>query len=340
MCVLQVLSCSAGQGASPTMLISLLLSYTAVVATATGHGRGRGRERERERDEDDCMYVQQQCASNTGCSIALSNYMLMCGPVVHGEVPRNECTLECRNALITLLSMDDRQGEVFMTCQCNGNEICEQQKRRLEVCHEEVIHAVPAVMDNLTDISCTLAQQICSADTSCFTALRFYERHCYRLVQGEKCTAKCYNSLSILYSQRKARKLRTCLCDGTEKYNCEELKYNTQTLCSSRHRGTTEHVRHHHDTHTRAHVPTPTPTRGWGPWDKEEDWEDEKEEEKEKEEETGQENYVDRRKKNLTQVYSSASSLQTVSWTRGLIWILSSYYLTLLLPTLNCMSSL
>jgi growth arrest-specific protein 1 len=316
-------------------------------------------------DAEDCGIVQNQCISRTGCSMALQNYMISCGPVVHGSgaeegEQRRWCTLDCRNALLTLLSMDDRQGEKFMTCRCNGNAMCEQQRRMLGVCHEEVLRTLPVVMDNLTDISCTLAQWICSADTSCIAALNYYNLHCTKLFRGEKCTGKCNNSLSILYKQKKARKLRTCICDGSEMYNCEALRYNTETLC--RHNpllvpeagghgeGEGDRVRHPHGHHP--HTPD-TPTEvpwGWGEeeggWDEEqtateeeEAWEESEEEEEEGEEEKDPEqNYTaGRHRKNLT--ISGATSLHTV--TGGYCSIVLLYYLILavLYPVLKCSTS-
>lgn len=55
----------------------------------------------------------------------------------------------------------------------------------------------------------------------------------YKLMraQGLVCTAKCNNSRAILYRQEKARKLRDCVCDGTEEYNCPALAKATDKLC-------------------------------------------------------------------------------------------------------------
>ena len=133
-----------------------------------------------------------------------------------------------------------------MTCDCQGAAVCERQRQRLEVCSPQVIDAMKIVKDETTQITCTLAEWICRADTQCFTALGYYDQHCRKLIRGEKCTRRCNNSLSILYRQTKAQKLRTCVCDGTEPYNCPELRENTDEMCFGvkiRHPGHKNHTR-------------------------------------------------------------------------------------------------
>lgn len=165
-------------------------------------------------------------------------YLLGCDEVLHGDAPEGSCPVRCRKALISLLSSEEQSaGEAFMTCDCQGDELCALQRRRLAVCTPDVLAAMGDVYDASTPIGCSLAELVCSADTSCLTALDFYRHHCRKLFQGLQCTQRCNNSLAILYQVEKARKLRTCTCDGTEGYNCQALMTHTERLCfpSARH---------------------------------------------------------------------------------------------------------
>lgn len=192
-----------------------------------------------------CNTAQQNCLARMGCSMALQNYLMACGQVIHGEI--NTCPARCRKALISLLSTEDEEGKAFMECDCNDNRFCETQKERMEVCRHDVRMEMDSVQDECTIITCSLAEQVCRADTSCLTALHYFDRKCHRLELGQKCTKSCNNSLGILFRQTQARKLRTCTCDGTETYACHALQESIDRLCYHRVR----HVRKHN--HTRSH---------------------------------------------------------------------------------------
>lgn len=45
---------------------------------------------------------------------------------------------------------------------------------------------------------------------------------------------RCRNSINILTRQEKAAKLSTCLCDGSEEYDCKGIHRNMNTLCFGR----------------------------------------------------------------------------------------------------------
>ena len=82
-----------------------------------------------------------------------------------------------------------------------------------------------------TVVSCTAAQWICAADPLCSTALEYYNRFCQAMFKGRKCTDRCMNSISILKRQPTASKLETCYCDGTEDFDCVNIKTNMERLC-------------------------------------------------------------------------------------------------------------
>ncbi len=194
-----------------------------------------------------CTAAQRMCTSRMACGFALHNYFLNCGSLLEGET--DECTTRCKKALISLLSTDDnKEGQAYMHCDCEGNTVCESHKSRMQVCSEYVLPAMKRIHDEDSTLSCSLAQLICRADTPCLTALQFANTYCPRLVRGERCTAKCNNSLSILYRQPKAAKLRTCVCDGSEDYRCSELQANTDRLCYGDH---SHRHRHHTNSKTR-----------------------------------------------------------------------------------------
>ena len=212
-----------------TLVVALFtLGVIRTTSTATG-------------EEVQCNVARQNCVARIGCSMALHNYLVYCGQVMHGQT--DVCPARCRKALVSLLSTEDREGEAFMECDCNGNGYCHTQKQRLEICSRDVLAAMKQLTDDTVDISCSLAELICRADTSCLAALQYFDMNCAKLQSGEKCTSRCNNSLGILLRQKKARKLRTCVCDGTETYPCRVVQQSIERLCYRKHR--------HHHNHTR-----------------------------------------------------------------------------------------
>ena len=198
---------------------------------------------------ESCETVQRTCFRRTGCGVALKNFFHACKSVTHGTVKK--CTVGCKRALISLLTTEDRAGSAFMNCDCKDNQLCQERKQRVEICTDDVIGELDSVDDNTTRVSCTLAQWTCEADTSCYAAFGFYVDNCQRLISGDKCTAKCNNSLNVLHQQFKAKKLQTCSCDGTEDYDCERVKAFTEELCYHRtyhvikdHKPSTPNCRH------------------------------------------------------------------------------------------------
>ena len=239
-----------------TVLFPLPLVYVMLLTSVTHY-----RVLADSADAENCDDAQKRCMQQMGCSMAIHNYMIHCSTLINGET--NRCNYHCRMALISLLSTEDQTGETFMTCNCGEHSFCRESKSRLSACRlAEITEAVKEVYDPEIKLTCSLAEMICAADTSCFTALTYYEQHCRKLVKGSKCTARCNNSLSILYRQPKALKLRNCICDGMEKYDCPALRYNIETLCFNKPR-----VRHNPDHSTRSrsnghhhnHQPTSRP---------------------------------------------------------------------------------
>ena len=136
-----------------------------------------------------CNEAQRRCASQRGCQMALRNYWSGCASLIDGDT--YECTSDCQMALISLLSVEGKVGEMFMTCDCGDSSACADQKSRLEVCTTTVMDAMQTVFDDTTPVSCRLATMICMADSPCVTALEYYHSHCRGLMRGERCTARC-----------------------------------------------------------------------------------------------------------------------------------------------------
>lgn len=116
---------------------------------------------------------------------------------------------------------------LYFQCNCTGDAFCEQTKANVGPCQDQVLHA--ASPD--TVVSCTAAQWICSANSECSTALEYYNRNCQAMFRGKRCSDRCMNSINILKRQPSANKLETCFCDGTEDYDCLNIKANMETLC-------------------------------------------------------------------------------------------------------------
>lgn len=191
-----------------------------------------------------CEVARLKCAYRVGCGMALQNYMVGCSDVITGSSQR--CSDHCRNSLIALTSTEE--GEALMKCKC-GDTFCKDAKRRIDICRSAVLRAT----HNSTTVSCSVAQWICIADPLCSTALEYYNRFCRSMFAGKKCTLRCKNSISILRRQEKAAKLSTCVCDGSEDYDCPSILDNMDRLCFQKMRPSTTSVTvatvpHHQET--------------------------------------------------------------------------------------------
>nr|KAG5692696.1 hypothetical protein BaRGS_008559 [Batillaria attramentaria] len=198
-----------------------------------------------------CDSARLQCTVRTGCYMALQNFFIGCNSIITGEEGR--CTTACKHALVSLLATEDEAGLAFINCNCSGHQMCEERKQRVQVCQRHVLDSMDLVRDDSATVSCSFARWICEADTSCLAALQYYVLHCAKLFQGTKCSARCRNSVHILYRQPNARKLRTCRCEGTEDYDCPKLVANTEKLCFQRHRHghqLHQHLHNHHNSST------------------------------------------------------------------------------------------
>lgn len=174
--------------------------------------------------QDSCNTVRNKCIANLGCGMALTTFHISCASLLSGET--NECSPQCEKALISLIWAEDTIGRQFINCNCTGgDQHCEEQKARIELCENVRKFNKSAV------VKCSLAMWLCEADTECLIALEFYIDHCSGLIRGEKCTPRCNNSLTILYQLESAKKILTCECDGTEEFKCLKIRRYTERLC-------------------------------------------------------------------------------------------------------------
>ena len=174
--------------------------------------------------EVSCGLASLACAQRDGCGSALDGYLLTCSDLVTGLAPGGQCSRQCQLSLIALLSTPE--GARLMECECE-DERCREQKRRIEPCRSEVTWNTRPE----TIVTCTAATWICGADAVCGTALQYYNANCKKMFRGEKCSKRCKNSLDILLRQKAAAKLSTCYCDGTEDFECINIRRNTDVLC-------------------------------------------------------------------------------------------------------------
>ena len=170
----------------------------------------------------ECGQASLVCVNREGCGLALQHYISSCSDLVTGLT--KTCSEDCRLALIALLSTPE--GERLMQCQCQ-DEDCLLQKERVEPCRSEVTWNTRED----TVVSCTAATWICAADPLCSTAMDYYNRNCHKMFKGIKCSRRCKNSLDILLRQKAAAKLSTCYCEGTEDFECVNIRRNTDVLC-------------------------------------------------------------------------------------------------------------
>ncbi|XP_018023750.1 uncharacterized protein LOC108679606 [Hyalella azteca] len=171
---------------------------------------------------DSCEVSNIKCALRSGCGMALQKYMLDCADLISGRTER--CDDHCKDSLLILTST--QEGRALMECACS-DQFCEDTKARLEVCREEVLR----LQAHYGEYSCRLAHLLCTADTRCATAIAYYDKFCRRMFSGRSCSARCNNSISILQRQEKAARLEACECDGSEPFDCHNIKKNMARLC-------------------------------------------------------------------------------------------------------------
>lgn len=181
-----------------------------------------------------CIKAKAKCINRVGCNAALTNFYIACSKMLNER--GDACTLDCQRSLVSLLTTNDNIGQEFISCDCEGNAYCVEHAKRIFICYPEVIKYLERINSSQSVISCTLARRICEADTSCHTALTYYQQNCEQLFNGHKCTQSCNNSVKILYNRPKAKKLFMCRCEGTEAgYDCQTIKDYTMRLCFQNH---------------------------------------------------------------------------------------------------------
>lgn len=170
-----------------------------------------------------CEQAYTQCALRKVCAPTLKAYNDDCSDLINNRT--DQCSAKCLRAMVALKSSD--KGEDLASCDCEGNEYCEQSKQRSLLCGPQVERAI----EPQSVVSCSMASAICMADQLCSTALDYYYRNCQSLFSQRHCSTRCNNSLSILYRQPKASKLVNCQCDGSEEFPCVKYKTYTERLC-------------------------------------------------------------------------------------------------------------
>ena len=201
-----------------------------------------------------CDSARLRCTVRTGCQMALNNFLHGCRSLLAGREEGAQCTRSCQHALVSLLSTEDGAGLSFLHCRCGqGQGLCEERKRRVAVCQPGVLRSMHRLRDSGAILGCRFARRVCEADTSCLAALRYYVRHCGQLFAGTRCTARCRNSVRILYRQPGAGKLRTCRCEGDEDYDCPSVVANTEKLCLQPHHHNNHHHKHSHSQRQHHH---------------------------------------------------------------------------------------
>lgn len=190
-------------------------------------------------EQRSCLDARNRCIGRIGCSGALNNFYIACDGLRSGYV--TECSRACKRAIISLVTVAGDIGQDYLNCDCRGNRDCTQWKERIQVCSDDVI-SVLEVLDTEQQISCSLARMLCEADTQCYTALQFYEKHCEAIFERQpvpnQCSVICNNSVQILYSRKRASKLKNCICDEEDPIidlaTCIRMRYNTETQCFGR----------------------------------------------------------------------------------------------------------
>lgn len=211
-------------------MLWLVILCTLAVAGSRALATVAAASEEDTRPRLSCEDARLKCAYRDGCGMALQNYIVGCSTVLQGAGRLDYCPEMCQYSLIALTSTEE--GKDLMNCECN-DDYCREAKQRVEICRPEVSRIVDGPDE--TVVSCRVAQWICAADTYCSAALSYYNRLCKSMFHGKKCTHRCLNSIDVLRRREKAAKLKTCVCDGHEDYDCLVIQRNMDTLCFNKH---------------------------------------------------------------------------------------------------------
>lgn len=220
----------------------LLCCFNALVLTAFASMQCEGMATK------DCVEVKHLCTDRVGCSMAWHNYQIHCRGTINGDV--QTCTVSCQRATTVLLSGQDGIGRWFTNCSCTGEEVCREQQR-LKFCGNFILQVLETLDDSVV-IGCSSARIMCEADAACHTAFQMYMSQCESMFEsGLDCTKECEDSLRALYEQKRAAKLKYCVCDNDDEYtDCKNIHRKVDTICNYRN-NTYKLV---HSSGSRAHV--------------------------------------------------------------------------------------
>ena len=80
-------------------------------------------------------------------------------------------------------------------------------------------------------IGCTSWRVICQSSPKCNKLLQKFLRKCSKVTSGRSCPHACRKTLISM--KKVLKRHNTCVCDGTDKPNCEKIKSRISNLCFS-----------------------------------------------------------------------------------------------------------
>lgn len=211
------------------------------------------------RSRPTCLEVMDECTQRFGCEPAMNNVRRICGIPLFFESASAEAEAEaeargrrsanasraaqqclegplCVQTLAALVSSrdgvgdrpNDGVGRQFVSCDCQGNAHCEEQKRRMLPCRPRMqplktryLRALKSSSAATTArrpahrVSCSLAGFMCQSDGICVYKLSEMLRHCNTSLthQNVPVSERCTNAVRTLRDERRGRPLFTCVCE-------------------------------------------------------------------------------------------------------------------------------
>lgn len=174
-----------------------------------------------------CTDAVKACDTNMQCGNAKFNMELGCNDIIYPSGTSVDCSLLCQRALVSL-ALTPEGYEWLSRCDCKTDHVCARtQDMYARLCAS----AFPRNATGQHPISCQKAEWICKSNDLCRQALSFHMEQCGDMIAGRRCTNNCNDSIAILYWQKKARYLKSCVCDGKRPQRCKNWKRNIDTLC-------------------------------------------------------------------------------------------------------------
>lgn len=157
------------------------------------------------------------------------------------SLAKRKCSSTCLNALLML--NQTVYSTLLATCDCSKQNFYHSNKTETESLrwdeakcnkmHAKALVCRPRLFKQRRGvIGCTESRLRCQHDSRCSLAQKNFLLKCSRVISGKACSRDCQEAIKEL--SLASRHFNTCVCDGTEKRICSQIRENIQTNCQKK----------------------------------------------------------------------------------------------------------